>query len=131
MNRNEGIVQKFKSWVYQFMAGRYGMDQLGYILVGSGILFTLIGFAWAPMCVLSILVLGFEIYRILSKNPKARSKENDTVMGLFSGGKKKGKATEGLRVVCPECGQGLRIPRGKGRILITCPSCNHKFATRS
>ena len=28
---------------------------------------------------------------------------------------------------CPECGQRLRVPKGKGKIMITCPHCHTKF----
>lgn len=28
---------------------------------------------------------------------------------------------------CPNCKTYLRVPRGKGKILITCNSCGHKF----
>lgn len=28
---------------------------------------------------------------------------------------------------CPECGQSLRVPRGKGTIRVTCPKCKNSF----
>lgn len=28
---------------------------------------------------------------------------------------------------CPECGQSLRVPRGKGTIRVTCPKCKKSF----
>lgn len=28
---------------------------------------------------------------------------------------------------CPNCGQNTRIPKGKGKIRITCNSCKKKF----
>ena len=30
-------------------------------------------------------------------------------------------------VKCPKCKQKLRLPRGKGAIIVTCKSCSHKF----
>ena len=30
-------------------------------------------------------------------------------------------------VKCPECGQKLRLPAGKGKLMATCRNCGHKF----
>ena len=32
---------------------------------------------------------------------------------------------------CPNCDQRVRVPRGRGKIEITCPRCGHKFIKRS
>ncbi len=32
---------------------------------------------------------------------------------------------------CPKCKQPLRVPRGKGKILITCQNCGHKFQKKT
>ena len=34
-------------------------------------------------------------------------------------------------VKCPKCKQKLRLPRGKGAIIVTCKSCSHKFNLRT
>ena len=33
--------------------------------------------------------------------------------------------------ICPQCAQRLRVPRGKGRIRVTCTNCGNVFETRS
>lgn len=30
-------------------------------------------------------------------------------------------------IKCPECGQKLRLPAGKGKLRVTCRECSHKF----
>lgn len=32
---------------------------------------------------------------------------------------------------CPDCNQRVRVPRGRGKIEITCPRCGHVFIKRS
>ena len=32
---------------------------------------------------------------------------------------------------CPNCGKELRVPRGKGKIRVTCKQCGEKFETKS
>ncbi len=32
---------------------------------------------------------------------------------------------------CPKCKKPLRVPRGKGKILITCQNCGHKFQKKT
>lgn len=33
--------------------------------------------------------------------------------------------------ICPQCTQRLRVPRGKGRIRVTCTRCGNVFETKS
>lgn len=32
---------------------------------------------------------------------------------------------------CPQCGHTLRVPKGKGKIKITCPNCSNRFEAKS
>jgi glutaredoxin len=34
-----------------------------------------------------------------------------------------------LVINCPKCPSRLRLPKGKGTITVTCPSCSHEFKT--
>ena len=34
-------------------------------------------------------------------------------------------------LICPQCSQRLRVPRGKGRIRVTCTRCGNRFEAKS
>lgn len=141
MNRSEGFKQK----VIQFMQGRYGVDQLSNFLIGGAVFFALIGmFVRVPL--LSILCWGLVIIgyiRIFSKNISKRYAENQKFLNKTFGIRnafaklkyrvKYGKQTPDPYYIykCRKCGQRIRIPKGKGKIMITCPKCKHQFKKRS
>ncbi len=41
------------------------------------------------------------------------------------------KAVSTKVMSCPNCQKKLSVPKGKGKIKITCPHCGHKFTTES
>lgn len=106
----------------KFMIGRYGIDNLGIILMVAGFVLSLFSRISIVISVISLLILGFGIFRMLSKNIPQRKKENSFVMDIFS------KKEAGYRYFrCPGCSQKIRVPKGKGKIRITCPKCGSKF----
>ena len=131
------ILQKLR----EFMYGRYGTDQLTLALIGGGFAFyVLYVFTRSRLIYLISLVLyGIAIFRILSKNHTKRRIENQKFMNLWY--KLKNKWV-GLRADfeerktykhfrCPKCGQKIRIPRGRGKVEIRCPKCSHKFIKKA
>lgn len=123
------------------MIGRYGVDQFNRFLLGLSVVLLLLSsiFGRGFLYFTSILVLIFSYYRIFSKNFSQRTKENNTylyyndkLVGLF----KRGKNNTSQRInyhlyKCPKCKQKIRIPRGKGKIVITCPKCGTEFMKKS
>ena len=131
------IMQKLR----EFMYGRYGTDQLSLALFGGGFAFyVLYVFTRSRLLYLISLVLyGIAIFRILSKNHTKRRIENQKFMNLWY--KLKNKWV-GLRAdfeerktykhfKCPACGQKIRIPRGRGKVEILCPRCSNKFVKKA
>lgn len=128
------------NWLQRWMAGRYGFDQLGVALLIVFFILALSGqFSglW-PLLVLALLVLVYAYYRIFSRNPLARGKENawflrfwSPVRGWFSRVKSRIKDKSHRYYRCPQCKATLRVPKGKGKISITCPKCKTEFIKKT
>lgn len=125
----------------RFMYGRYGLDQLGRALIVITLLFSLVGSftRLIPLYLISYLFLGYALFRILSKNIQKRSGENLMYYKISHSFINKVKQTKqdlfGTKTHkyyhCPQCRQTIRVPRGKGKICITCPKCKREFIKRT
>ena len=121
----------------RFMYGRYGVDELCYALVILGMVFTFTarvsGIIWFQIP--AYLALIWAIFRIFSKNQKARSGERAAFLKVWNPVKKWFRLQYNrIRDIkthryftCPNCKNTLRVPKGKGEITITCPVCKAKF----
>ena len=85
--------------------------------------------------VLSYVLLGWAVFRMLSRNIYARRNENQKFLGIWKPVKKwfklqynriKDMGTHKY-FACPSCKNNLRVPKGRGEITITCPVCKTKF----
>ncbi|MBP3543846.1 MAG: hypothetical protein J6J86_06430 [Lachnospiraceae bacterium] len=127
--------------IEQFMAGRYGTDQFGQFLLVTAIISMVISmfFNNAVFNTISILLLVLCYYRMLSKNHSRRYAENTKylqysgkVMEFFKTKKRYLAQLKDFHIYkCPSCKQKIRIPRGKGKISITCPKCRTEFIKKS
>jgi Uncharacterized Zn ribbon-containing protein len=126
--------------IARFMYGRYGNDQLNIFLavlyLALYILYLLTG--WEGLALLSYVLIGYTIFRTLSRNYDRRRGENAKFMklaGPFLGWCRLRRAMrrdkEHRYFKCPSCGQHLRVPRGKGTITVTCRSCGASFQEKS
>lgn len=123
-----------RNFFRQFMAGRYGLDKLSQALLGAGFVCCLLSFllGWLPgfnilFTLLSYLFLFFTIFRCFSRNTYKRYQENRKFLMFFQQLKDK----EHRYYDCPRCRQQVRVPRGKGKISITCPKCREKFIKKT
>lgn len=130
-----------KKWLAKVMVGRYGVDQLtNAMLVLSMVLLVVALFfgnsivntiLWA----LAVLLLVAGYYRIFSKKTSQRYQENqkylrlrNRITGRFRSMKERLKQRKTHRFFkCPQCGATVRVPKGKGKIKITCPKCKTAF----
>ena len=130
--------------LYNFMLGRNGPDNLFRFCV------------WVPFAVavaavfvrnfwvssaLSLVyygLLGYAVFRVLSKNVYKRRAENAKYLGVrnkFLSFFKRKKAQFRDRKThvyknCPHCKATLRLPRQKGKHTVSCPRCRRSFETK-
>ena len=116
-----------------FMAGRYGTDKLNMLILSVGLVASLLSviFRFRPvnliLFILSYGMMFWAIFRCLSRNTYKRYQENRKFLQLAG----RLKDREHRYFDCPKCRQMVRVPRGKGKISITCPRCREKFVKKT
>lgn len=124
---------RIKMAFMRFMSGRYGTDKLNMVLLTAGLIFSLVGlFIRLPVlnlcCMLfSYGLLGYSLFRTFSRNTYKRYQENRRFLLL----KQKWTDRQHRYYTCPRCRQQVRVPRGKGKISISCPKCKEKFVKKT
>lgn len=129
------------NWLKRFMLGRYGGDQLSMALLILAVLLTLIAqLARLPLLTMvGYIPLGIGVFRMLSRNTQKRSMENYKFSMLISPVYSWFKKTQNRTIEskthrffkCPNCKAELRLPKGKGKIIVTCPKCKTEFKAKS
>ena len=137
MNGFSGWLRQFAAklsmGLRRFMAGRYGTDRLNMAILCAGLVASLLSvlFKFAPvnmaLFLLSYGMMFWAIFRTLSRNTYKRYQENRKFLQLVG----RLKDREHRYFDCPKCRQMVRVPRGKGKISITCPRCREKFVKKT
>ena len=124
---------KLSAGLRNFMMGRYGTDRLNMVILSVGLVASLLSVILrAPIMDLVLFVLSYgmmfwAIFRTLSRNTYKRYQENRKFLQLVG----RIKDREHRYFDCPKCRQMVRVPRGKGKISITCPRCREKFVKKT
>ncbi len=128
--------------IANFMRGRYGMDTFNrFLLIVTLVLIILdifVGWRWVD--ILTVILLIYIYARMFSRNISRRAAENQKFLAMtnrFRGGNGGGASgtssgfgnrDKNHKIFrCPGCGSKLRVPKGAGTIIISCPHCNTKF----
>lgn len=125
----------------EWLRGRQGPDDLAVFSVNLAIVIVLVNvFArtgWLGW--VGLALVAYAMFRIQSRNPGARARENEAFLRALGPARpwvqNPRAAWAELRaykhVRCSSCRQRVRVPRGKGRLRVTCPRCKTKFEVRS
>lgn len=134
-------MNKLKELLYRFMYGRYGSDQFSRFLLGVSfvalVLYMLFG-ARILYYIFMVLTI-YNCFRIYSKNIYKRQQELNAFLVLKR--KADGRVALMKRMwrerkthkffSCPVCKTTVRVPKGRGKIEITCPKCKNSFIKKS
>ena len=126
--------------MHRLMYGRYGVDQLNtFMLLAYLVCYLLFAVTrWTVLYLLSLVLLGLMVFRMMSRNIIKRRDENfkfmhltEPVLRWFRLQRTIRRDTEHRYFKCPNCGHYLRVPRGKGNITVTCRGCGASFKEKS
>ena len=137
MNGSNGwfsrLMYNIKMGLARFMQGRYGTDKLNNMILIVGLVLCVVsmllpsGWPVLLMTTLSYVCCFLVIFRSFSRNTHKRYRENRRYLSLLE----RLKDREHRYFSCPKCRQSVRVPKGKGKIAITCPKCREKFVKKT
>lgn len=128
------------------MYGRNGYDAFSMFLLAAALVLLILSRLFYKAPFLSILLqlgswfaLGYCIWRVLSRNTYKRQRENaryyekqQAVARWFRSLKDRWQQRKEYKFFrCPSCHALLRVPRGKGKLLLTCRKCGNRFERKS
>ena len=132
-SRLRQLGMKMACGLRRFMEGRYGSDKLNNVILGAAMVTVILAlFIRNPLVNLiahgvAYALMFWSIFRTLSRNTYKRYRENRKFLQFFD----RLKDRDHRYFDCPKCRQMVRVPRGKGKISITCPRCREKFVRKS
>ncbi|MBQ7817427.1 MAG: hypothetical protein IJ388_01340 [Oscillospiraceae bacterium] len=126
-------MERIKQWLRHFMMGRYGTDKLSMTILGAGVIASIVAM-FIPFPLIKMLLtlaayvlMFWAIFRCFSRNTYKRYQENRKFLLWLD----KIKDRQHKYYNCPRCRQPVRVPKGKGKIAISCPKCGEKFIRKS
>lgn len=132
-------------WLRKFMIGRYGVDFLSRFLIILAFIISVANIfiknttVYTIFMAVSSALLIISIWRTFSKKIYKRAEENRKYMEATKPlrnwsniTKEKWKNRKKYKYFkCSNCKKDLRVPKNKGKIVVTCPHCGYKMETRS
>lgn len=139
---------KLKERFEKFLQGRYGGDPLNTVVCIAALALFIVGSVLGAVggkaCTAISFVLyiaaaagiGYSFFRMLSRDLTARrgeyEKYNEKIVKPLRRTRSELETRRKQRKThrffkCPKCRQTVRVPKGKGRVRITCPKCGETF----
>ena len=124
----------------RFMWGRYGNDNLNQFLLAFAFICLIISFFGGSLFyIAATIVMVYAYFRMFSRNTSRRVMENQKylkqtmkIRSFFTKKKREWGQRKNYHIYkCPNCRQKIRVPRGKGRIAISCKKCGNEFIRKS
>ncbi len=148
------MASNFKEKFDSFMARRNGPDQLARDSLILAVVLLIVGMfvgsgARTVFVVLGLAAMVYSYWRMFSTNSYKRGSENSTYLAKrssvfdkvkvpFQNAARQGQKTAAQTkdkdhryFACPKCGQTVRVPKGAGKIRVTCPKCKEKFEKKA
>ena len=128
-----GFGAKITAALRQFMQGRYGSDKLNTAILIAGVVAYLLqmfipsAYAKLLLTAVSYGLMIWAIFRCFSRNTYKRYQENRKYLRLLD----RLKDRDHKYFECPRCRQTVRVPKGKGKIAISCPKCKERFIKKT
>ncbi len=129
-----------RSWITRFMTGRYGGDPFNVFLLALYLVLYLVSLftRWVVLELVAMALILYALYRSLSRNLERRRAENARFLQIarpiarrWNTFRARARDKEHCYFKCPNCGQQMRVPKGKGRITVHCRSCGAAFEKKS
>lgn len=131
-------MNKFRDALYRFMYGRNGVDALNWALFAVELVLSLLSSfvrvqaVAATLYFLSVVLMFIVLIRIFSRDLTQRRAENARFLSWWAPklnamrGAKARRADKAHKYVRCSCGAYCRVPKGVGKVELTCPKCGRK-----
>lgn len=127
------------------MYGRSGLDQFARFLLIAALVFVVLSSLFRGTAVGAMLssaalaALVYGIFRMCSRNLYARQRENawylrrrTAFLDWARSVRDRWQQRKDYRFFrCPSCKTLLRVPKNKGKLLLTCRKCGNRFERRT
>jgi len=128
------MLNKIKSFFRRLYERSYGFDDLNRYLIYGALAVSIINIFFNNT-VLRVLMMVLDILfiiRFFSTNKIKRVEENRAFRKLIKYISLVWQYRKTHRIfMCKNCGKFIRIPKGQGKVEVTCPECGRHFDTRS
>ena len=113
-----------------FFTGRYGLDELGKTLIGITLILYVLGQFSESRIIQYLSLIAFIVffYRFMSRQKYERDEENCKYTRYLRSWKLKYEYRKTAKIyMCTKCGKMNRVPKGRGKVRITCPNCGNSI----